>query len=80
MAEASFGHAIMRALAENEGFVDDVRELLLKVERLVDLLDARTRSLREAPMPYHESTRGIDDWLEAYSEWWHANASEEALG
>jgi hypothetical protein len=46
----------------------------------LDQLDARTRALREAPMPYVESTRDIDEWLEAYSEWWHANASEEALG
>jgi hypothetical protein len=76
----SLGDAIVSLLDNSEGLMADVRELLPKVEWLVASLDARTRALREAPMPYAESTLDIGEWHEAYSEWWHANASEEALG
>jgi hypothetical protein len=39
---------------------------------------ALTAALRSAPMPYRESTLG-DEWDERYGEWWHENASEDAL-
>ena len=35
--------------------------------------------LRAAPMPYHESALGADEWYEAYSEWWRRYASENAI-
>jgi hypothetical protein len=43
------------------------------VERIWELL-------REAPMPYSESTHDIDEWMEAYGEWWRKYASEDAIG
>lgn len=46
-------------------------------ERMVeDLEDA----LRQAPMPPRESTMTYEEWEERYGEWWHDNASEDALG
>jgi hypothetical protein len=76
----SIGEAIVGLLASSEDLTSEAKELIPKVAALVARLHVRTRALREAPMPYRESTRDLDDWLEAYSEWWHANASEEALG
>lgn len=41
---------------------------------------ARLReALRDAPMPFPESVLTHDEWEEAYDQWWHRHASEEAL-
>lgn len=54
------------------GVVDECLELLVKrIERLEN-------SLRNAPMPYRESTLA-ESWDDYYDDWWHMNASEEAL-
>lgn len=36
-------------------------------------------SLKAAPTPYAESTLGMASWDKCYSDWWHDNASEQAL-
>lgn len=37
-------------------------------------------ALRAAPMPERESIHKGDEWAERYSDWWHAYASENAIG
>jgi hypothetical protein len=55
-------------------------QTMQEVERLREQLRGAVEALRAAPMPERESIHKGEDWHERYSDWWHAHASEAALG